>query len=72
MCVFEMIDFADMLGRMGELEADALAMPGLRHNLAQLEFPRDWVASKRNLFTIWGTALNHAAFRPQSMCASKG
>ena len=27
MCLFEMVDFADMFGGMGELEADALAMP---------------------------------------------
>jgi hypothetical protein len=27
MRLFEMVDLADMLARMGELEADALAMP---------------------------------------------
>jgi len=27
MCLFEMVDFADMFGGMGEFEADALAMP---------------------------------------------
>jgi len=27
MCLLEMLDLSDMVGRMGELEADALAMP---------------------------------------------
>ena len=34
MCLVEMIDFADMLGRMGELEAYALAMPAGRETPA--------------------------------------
>src|SRR2546428_12573387 len=34
MRLFEMIDLADMLGGMGELEADAFAMPAGRKTLA--------------------------------------